>query len=493
MTAQRRMYLNDKQLAFAKAKAPTRVWVGGRGSGKSHEIGVVKRKKMAVMPRSRGFLCSTTFNQIATKTWPGIAASWEIFGLIEGVHYVYGIQPPKHFEKPLSRVRNFGNVVSMRNGSIIEFLSMDRPDTARGGSFDHGDIDEAALVKREHWSKVLLPAVRGNLHRFHNTHWHQMVGMYTSMPWKSSGLWILDYEEKARREPEKYFYQTANAYDNIHILGESGIQRMRDEMTHLEFLMEVMNEKIVKTEDAFYDAFDVDIHCYQPKYLYGQDDHGRDVTERMLDVDPDRFLDASFDFGGWISCCSVYQEHTIERKQIERMVAAFHVKGEEKIPDLVRKFCTRFAEHKHKYVRLWGEPHGHDKNSFMNDSAYEFLKKEFIKLGWRVEICAPSTTSRKTANRQLYMSTIMGERTRGYPTLRVNQETCKAAIVSIQGAQKLSDGSKDKSLEKDKAYPQEHATHYTDTVDYFFDQKWGPRLSSGEASTLGTAGEVMFL
>jgi hypothetical protein len=489
MTKKRRMYLNDKQLQFLTARQKTRVAVWGRGAGKSHTIGLTQRKKAAVMPRSRGFLSSTTYNQLLTKTWPGIEASWELFGLKEGIHYVFGVQPPKHFEKPLSRVRKYSNIITFSNGRIIEFLSMDRPDLARGGSYDDGDIDEAALVKQEQWTKILLPSIRGNLHRFHYTHWHQCVGMYTSMPWKSTGLYILDYKEKAKENPEDYLYLEATAYDNIHILGKKGIDRMKAEMSYAEFQMEVMNKHTIRTEEPFYPTFDPDIHPYEPKFKYGNDDHGRITVQGMTDVDPQQLLEVSCDFGGWFSCFTVYQEKSSRR---ENMVASFHVKSDQKLSELVRKFCVHFAEHKYKMVRLWGEPRGHDKNATMKDTIYDLLVKEFTKYRWRVEVMAPRAKSRLHVERQVFMESLFAEDTKGYPSLRINQETCKPVIIALMSAQKLPDGRKDKGNEKDRDFPQEHATHYTDTVDYYFDQKWGPRLSSS-AGTRGMAGTVEFI
>ena len=484
------LYLNAKQQEFGEATQKIRVWIGGRGCGKSTEIGFVVAAKVEAMPRSRGFLAAATFKQIETKTWPGIAESLSLMGMEEGVHYVYGVKPPPHFDKPYARLKRYGDIVSFRNGSIIEFLSLDRPDNARGGSYDHGDIDEAALLKHSDWTKILLPAVRGNRFRFGRCHWHHMVGMYTSMPWKSSGLWILDYEQKAKDEPDKYFFLTATAYDNLDVLGEEGIQRMRDEMTYLEFQMEVMNEYMIQTEEAFYDRFNEATHVYQPKYKYAASADGPDRTTGSDDVNPDAMLEAAWDFGGWFNCCAVFQE---KPNRTEHMVAAFNSKlKSEDVKVVVSRFCDHFSEHRFKYVRLWGEPRGHDPQAGMTDTMYELLVKEFAKRGWRAEIMAPRKASRKQIQRQAYMATILAEDTAGYPRHRMNGDTCKWAVLAIQSTQKLPDGSKDKRMEKDRNANQESAPHITDAIDYYYDQKWGPRVSTNSGSTRGLAGGAMF-
>jgi len=485
-------YWNDKQKAYIEALPKTKVFVGGRGCGKSHVIGISIYDKITAMPRSRGFLSSTTYNQLLTKTWPGLKACWDSIGLKQGVHYVKGKQPPKWFDEPISDVTSHKYLITFCNGSIIELISMDRPDGGRGGSFDHGDIDEAALLKREHFTKVLLPALRGNRMLWKDEPLWQQVGMFSSMPWKSTGLWLLDYEEKARVSPERYFYLTATAYDNLEIIGQEGIDRMKEEMTYLEFEMEVMNKKMVKTEDAFYEGFNTAHHCYAPKYKYATNRQtGEDYTAASLDVDPNALLDVSWDFGRF-SCCSVWQEKRTRISIQELMLAAFKTNTNQRLADVVTKFCGHFAGHKFKLVRLWGEPRGHDPNVLMTDSNYDFLTKEFKKRGWRVEVMAVPKQSRKQTTRRTYMTTILAEDTKGYPQLRINQDTCKWAIIAIQNTEADPDGSKNKSTEKDKSFPQEHAPHITDTVDYYFDQKWGPRLSQ-HTSTRGTAGSADFM
>lgn len=486
MTAVRReLYYNEKQKQFLGARQKTRVLIGGRGFGKSHVLGLSQFAKAGAMPRSKGILASTTYSQLLTKTWPAIAASWESCGLREGVHYVMGVQPPKHFKRALSPPKRFGNVITLMNGRTVDLLSMDRPELARGGSYDDADIDEAALLKHEHWSRIILPSIRGNRHRFAHTHWHQEVGFFTSLPWKASGYWILDYEEKAKAKPDDYFYLEANAYDNIHILGEKGIERMREELTYLEFQIEVMNERTLKVEDAFYHAYDPEKHEYQPGYLYGEDKAGRDAVTGRKDVDPKSLLDLSFDFSGWFNCMTVYQERPgLE----ERMVDSFHVKGDQKLSALVKNFCEAYRSHRFKYVRLWGEPRGHDKNPTAG-TIYQQLVRLFAAQGWKAEIMAPAGQSGKHTERNHYMGSIMMEETRGYPHLRISCDACKDVIIALRSAQTLPDGRKDKSKEKERSFPQEHATHYTDTVDYYFEQKWARRVGQG---LIGRGGTVDF-
>lgn len=482
----KRAYLNPKQRQFLTGKQPTKIFLGGRGSGKSDCLGTNQRLKMSALPRSKGFLASTTYNQIMTKTLPAILAAWGRYGLVEDVHFVIGRKPPKHFDSPISPPKKYQNVISLQNGRTIEMISLDRPDLARGGSYDDGDIDEAALLKKESYTKILLPSIRGNRWRY-NSHYHQQIGMYTSMPWKSTGYWLFDYEELSKTHPDEYQWVTANAYDNIHILGEKGIERMRRELPHAEFMIEVMNERLIRVEDCFYHALDRDKHCYTPRYLYGESKTGQITTSGSSDYDPDAILESSWDFGGWFNCATVYQQ----RDLTEYMINSFHAGSDQKLQYVVDQLCAHYAQHRNKYMRVYGEPRGHDRQATL-PSIYEQLQQLFTRHGWHVEVVVlPGYASRRHEERREFMNDVMDEQDARLPKLRINEDTCKSPIIAMESTQTTAEGKKDKSKEKDRDYPQENATHYTDGIDYYFMQKHGWRVMSDQSNN--AAGEAMFL
>lgn len=484
MSRTKKIFLNNKQRRFINAQQKTRCFVGGRGSGKSTCIGVVNRMRASVMPRAKVFFASTTYNQILTKTLPAIENMWQMMGMQEDIHYVVGKRPPKHFDLPYSPPRNHTNVISLMNGYCIEMLSMDRADLARGGSYDGGDIDEAALVNSEDFQKILIPSIRGNSHRF-RTHWHQNVNLYTTIPWKPSGFWIFDFEEKAKIYPDEYYYIESTAYDNIEILTQKGIDRMQREMGYLAFQVEVMNKRITKVEDGFYSALDEDKHGYTPTYEYGQGERGITVTGTK-DVDKENFLELSFDFSGWFNCVTIWQESKGE----EHCKDALHVKGSKKLDDLIDLFANKYKGHHRKFVRIWGEPRGHDRQP-MTPSIYESLTAMFNRKGWQVEISVPP--GRRTSNhkdRHTFVNEVLSESNPSYPKVRWNEDSCKDVIIAMNSTQVRPDFTKDKSKEKIRSFPQEHAPHYTDTVDYYLVQKHGWRtMNHGNVG----AGEAMII
>jgi len=466
------IYVNEKQQQFLQAKQPIKMLVGGRGSGKSSLIGLEQGPKLRHLPRAKTFFVSTTYSQILTKTLPSIEAMWHRMGLKEHEsrqspgHYIVGRRPPASWTKPYSRPRKYDNVITFWNGYTIEFLSMDRPDLQRGGSYDGGSGDEISLVKKEHINKVLLPAIRGNRHRF-RSHLHQQFSMYCSMPWERDGNWVLDYEQKMEQFPDEYFYLETTAYDNVEVLGERGIEMMRRELSYLEFAVEVMNERITRTEEAFYHAFDSSHHCYTPAFQYGEGKRG--ILVKGTDaIDLKKPFDISLDFSGWINCMTIYQNSGRE----ERMVDALYVKTPKSLNDLVDDFCIKYADHKKKIVYAWGEPRGHDKNPF-GITFFNALKDRFLKNGWSCVIKAHAGRTNNHEDRYILINDILKEENHAHPRLRINREECKDPIIALQITKTKDDHKKDKSKEKDRNFPQEHAPHFTDTIDYYFMQKYG--------------------
>lgn len=467
----KKVYYNSKQLAFLQAYQKTKCWIGGRGTGKSVNIAGSTALKFKRLPRAKIFFSSTTYNQILTKTLPPVEGKWHDMGFKEHMgpdqpgHYVIGVKPPANWVKPYSPPRNFKNVITFYNGFTIEMLSLDRPDLARGGSYDGGEIDEAALIKKEHYTRVLLPSIRGNTHRY-SSYLHHNVNFYTSMPWRQEGMWLLEYEDRSKLNPEEYFYQESTAWDNVLILTEKGIERYREEMDYLEYMVEIENFRISKTDKGFYPKWDDNIHLYLPAYHYSEGERGIKVAG-VQDRDKGKLLDVSLDFSGWFNCATIYQEKNF----VETMIGSFHVKDEEKIAELVDHIVRAYADHKNKYVRLWGEPRGNDRRP-EGDPLFQVIRARFIHHGWSCDIRA-SVRAGSHESRYMLINDILSETNPRLPKLRVNQEACKSVAIAVKLTEIKADFKKNKAKERDRKYPQEHAPHYTDTIDYFFEQKYG--------------------
>ena len=141
------------------------------------------------------------------------------------------------------------------------------------------------------------------------------------MPWKPSGYWVLEFEQKMKENPERYFYQEATAWDNIDILGGEAIAQMEEDMTYYEAQIELHNRRLIKVDSAFYQSFDPDIHGYTPKYIYADGERGVE-TKGPNDMHRNQLIDTTWDFGGWFSGCIAFQE----KNNVEKALRSFYVK-----------------------------------------------------------------------------------------------------------------------------------------------------------------------
>lgn len=466
------IYLNDKQIEFITASQPTKVFLAGRGAGKSASMGPKNYMRVKYLPRGKGFFASTTYNQILTKTLPAVEQMWHRLGLKEWIsaedpgHYIVGRRPPKTWPKPYAPPRRYQNVITFFNGTTIEFLSLDRPDLVRGGSYDFGDIDEAGLVSKERFTRALLPTLRDNKHRF--SHWlHHQVCFYTSIPWKGVGQWILEYEEKARQFPNEYKWVEASALDNIDILGQEGLDRLKRELPYLEYQVEVLNKRIIKLPDGFYHEFDDELHAYIPQYEYSLGRRGIETAGYTKEYKDRESIAVSLDFGGHFSCMTCWQPDGL----IERCFDQFFIKDDRAIK-LIDMFCETYKGHKEKLILLHGDPRGHDKNPH-GDTIYNQIIEKFRSRGWDVILCVDKTPPAGHLERHHFMNEILTEQNPNLPKIRINEDRCKETILSIQLTPITKDFKKDKSKEKKpREFPQEHAPHLTDTVDYYFMYKY---------------------
>lgn len=485
------MQIKDLQCS---AKRRVRVW--GRGTGKTTIIGVRNYDRVRLLPRGRGFLGAPTYKSVLNNCLPAMEQIWNMLGLVEYDfktkvgHYVIGRKPPSHFEKPYKPPREFEHIITFYNGLTIDMLSLDRPISSRGPSYDFGDVDEIALIKQEYVEQALIPTIRGNVDIYGHDHpLHHCFGGYTSMPWLSSGQWVLSYEDKAKNKPDQFDYSEANALLNLKMLGPDYIDLMRETLTPEVFDIEIMNQKKLRGEIMFYSKFDDTKHVYTPKLLYIDDPSGRGIMfDRYEDWNKDQILDISFDFGGWFTGALIFQqEHTRVSGvpvTIEKMIDAIHELKDGDIDQLIDKLCEKYKPHKTKVVRVWGEPRGHDATSY-GDTLYEKVTKRFQLHRWEVELRAFSSPAHSHTARLTYMNEMLEDRP-GYPRLRCNQYTCKSPILAIQFAERTSDMKKDKKKEKNRKEDQSTATHYTDALDYYFMQKYYAR-SRGRAMSADVA------
>jgi Terminase large subunit, T4likevirus-type, N-terminal len=463
------VWMSDKQIEFCQDTRNTKVMVAGRGFGKSAMLALQFIIWMLEMPRAKAYLAAINLMQVKNETLAVVKDLWRVMGFVEGRDYIVGKDPYRHWGKSFKPAyiepEDYENCITFRNGFTIVMISSLQIKSKRGGNYDCGIIDEAGFVDSKVFEQVLSKATRANAFRFKSPYHHQKV-VVSSRPRELKGQWVNDMEAKAEASLDKIMYIEASARDNPY-LTEAWFDNELATSGYLEFLIEVENQKVDRLPDGFYHQFDDARHVYTPQYQY------INSVKFPQDYNPNGLLDLSFDFGGYFSCCSAFQA----KDRVEYLQKQFYVEVDERINQLVDKICDYYSQHNMKFVRLWGEPRGRDKNITSLKDIYEQMSERFVAKGWSVKICTPKgimTALQK--DRYEYMNNVLAEDNPLLPRLRVNGNEAKDIIIAMKICDRKANFQKNKAAEDDKKSPQLHAPHFTDTVDYFFEQKYGLKI-----------------
>lgn len=474
------IYLNPKQYEYIKAPQKDKAFCGGRGAAKSTSNGVLSAVNVVEMPRSKGAFLGLTYNQILTKFLPPVVDMWEKLGIFEHTdyregHYVIGKQPPAHWVKPYQPPKVYNNVISFRNGSCIELISFDRKNVNRGGNYDWMIIDEAQLLPKDRFDKEIRPSVRGNIYRFDSPRHHSIC--YTgSMPWLPSGMWFPDMEQLAKAYPSEYFYISATAWDNVHVLGKPYLERLKKSLPLLTYEVEVMNLRITKLPNCFYDEFEESKHTY-PEWYHYQDTEGGVEVLGDADYDPNKPLEISMDFNAKFTSMLVGQEHK-EKEWEFRFINQFYEKKDantgihydpalEAHRDIISRTVQKFIDyyrHSHKsYVMVWGDRNGNNASAGSALTFYQQIEKQLTMAGFQVMLMVDRRLDPLHHLKHLSINKLL-RGSSNTPRITMNQQKCKETIISIQSSPLTPDFKKNKTSELQEI-PQERATHLSDCFD----------------------------
>lgn len=452
------------------------VLIWSRGTGKSTVIAEYLIRCIETMPRSRGWLAAHTIDRVKNFSLPSIQEHWERMGLIEDVHYVIDKVPPKHWKRPINKIKNFRNTIAFRNGCVIDLLSCYAEGAGRGGNYQFGAADEAGMIKRENLIPSVTPAMRGLGYkvsrlkrrkpkkqpwgkiiekglsfiwkfRWRECPYYMTTLFVTSMPYLDRGRWVLDMEGK-----EDVWFQEATCFENLEVLGEDYPERMKRELSPFTYKLEILNERMRLTEHAFYPKFNEKQHVTIIDYYR-----------------PDMHLDLSFDFGGF--CCMVIGQVYGERAHAER----FLYYNEAEIDDLINLFLDEYKEHLHKHVRIFGDVNGRTGTKDDKRNQYERVQAKLIRAGWTYEMHVPVYNPLHADKYQL-MNALLSQQDTAMLPVDFHDEGCKDLIISVKMAPRKGNSEKDKKSEhQNSGVEQQHATHGSDALDY-----WLIELSKSE-------------
>jgi len=277
-----------------------------------------------------------------------------------------------------------------------------------------------------------------------------------------------------------FYFVRASSLDNIDILGEDYIRRMKRDLPPLVFLVSVLNLKPGRTGEGFYYNYDPDIHCYTDddcpaidksyiikegkqmvggtayKTEYETPDFGylADVDDCTLDGDcrDDEPLQIAFDAGKIVSWIVTGQMYPRDGHETLNVISSMFVKDGEMLQHLIRKWDHYYAPHKRKNADVifyydhtfLFKPTG----VYINDIK-DTIIGELRKYGWNV-ISVP--IGQTWAHHVRYKDENEGLAGLSYPQVRFNAQNNEALCIAIENCgTKLAYGRENSRVTKDKA------------------------------------------
>ena len=458
-----------------------------RGAGKTRVLLTLIGISVRELPRALAALGAKTFKQVEDVILSQSHEVWDELGMIEYDtryknfgHYVVNKKPPAHWPRPYKGPRSYENTVTFWTGYTLIMFSADRPETMRGLSVDQLFLDESGSVN-DNFQKVLKPAIRANKGRYrdrrvgregfnHPLHW--LYVDLTSAPWLPDGKWIYKTRENMAANPERFYYLESTAYDNLEFLPGNYIESQRESLSPLAFDVEILNIAYNKIEGGFYSSFDIAKHTYSNKLSYKWNPSALRNDVSTTDYDPKLPIEVSFDFNSKFTSMIVAQDHKDEL----RFINVFYVKDSDTtiLSKLLSNFFEIYGGHKFKEVNVYGDASGKTIPPNVTRSLYNDIRKSFK--GWVYHEKVTSYNKRYLF-RYNVINSILSEMKPQLPKIRINKDTCKSLIISIESAPIDAKYEKDKRTETRKNFPQEFATHLSDAFDYIVYEKYNKKIS----------------
>lgn len=502
-------YVNLISLVIQLIKPKFLFLVLGRGTGKTTDVIAERLMDIAYdMPGSYIALLADTYMNAMKNVIPSILEGWERKGWVEGIHYVVGERPPKHFKKPYKPVQNWKHTITVHTGMHIKIVSMDRPSSGAGDSYQHVVGDETKYLA-EHKVNKLTPAIRGEYVRYSKSIYYRGRTFTTDMPNPNHREhdWILRMkknmdqeqiklilqtamvlneirieklnakqsnekiklkllEKKEQRWLDRYnkvriestFYFEGSSYINADILTEGFFQDLLDSMLFGEFKTSILTiEPTLEKGQMFYPNLATK-NFYSDSWNYKRADKTALVREayqtNSLDlkyIQHHQPLEIGLDTGNMLSL-PIGQQFGDKY----RIIKFLHTLPPDYFPELGENFRTFFEHHQCKEIIAYHDRGANQYESVGDDHASKFKKaiefnKEGHSTGWVVTLMnrGQATISQQTEY-ELLLAMCLG--LYGLPQLMIDQNEAKPIKSSMEKARIIIKTNKDgqKTIHKNK-------------------------------------------
>lgn len=479
----KKLVFNVVQLLFIMAPQPVKMLVAGRGLGKSTILAWVIKEIVETMPRSNNVIVGPTFKSMAENTLPSTLKGLELIGLYRDIHYIIGKEPPKGWPKPYEAPLDWKHYFTFYNGTGFGLISQDKnAGGGRGKNVDSVLADECLLLDKEQLDNDVILTNRGNEDRFGDSRWHHSVTLVSTHARTQEGGWIYEIEKLAKKHPEKYFYLEGSSFHNAANLGKQFFKNAKAILGTEGYNIEVKNIRPKRVENGFYPSLEKKHYYtnYNTEYYSGIDINniGKITCEGDADLSPSDELIVSIDWGVFNSMCVMQQ-----KGKTIYVIKEFYVLHPQILDDLIDDFIGYYEPHQEKHIEFYYDRNGNNRRPDSKKTFAEETQQRFENAGWTVSKKVKGLDASHNDKYEVLGKVLREDDNRLY-RVRINKHNCPNLVIALENAKaKQTDAGvgKDKTSERRKSIPPQHATHLTDAFDIPIYKMNKPLL--GRAST----------
>lgn len=443
--------------------------MAGTGSGKTFLESIVSANFIKHSPHVDGFIGANTYEQLNTSTLKRIRDTWrDLFGLIEGIHYVVGIRPPNGFNTDGHNFDRYDSIISFRNGAVIFKASLDNYLAHEGKEFGWAILDETKDTKEEAVKEVILHRLRQPGLKMHGQDFNPLYVGTTPAKVDWINEWfeldrfedeiastIYDQDSYFRKEFSNKCITISSTFHNKSNLPDGHIEGLVNEHTDRDGKLKESGKRLifanpfVKAGGEFYSSFARSIHTADVKLIYGNPIH------------------ISYDFNVvpyiTLTCWQIIKEGDIWHL---RAFNEFCLSSPDNTTERVTKeFIRMYAEDLMYGLYYYGDPTGAARDTRGRKNDYQIiqdvLEKYIEPTSNRVKGRAEPVISRRD-----FANNCFDEK---YPIrILIDRANCKKLIADFEYLKEDADGKKMKTkvIDPDTGQSYEKYGHTSDSFDY---------------------------
>jgi hypothetical protein len=422
----------------------------GRGAGKTTHIFAPRMDRVQnSMPGAVLVLAASAYRDIFDNILPWLLEYFNTH-YERGIYYEVGREPPRHFARCHTLIQAWNHTISFVNGSVVQFVSCDRPESMLGKNAAHLFVDEMLRIPGDKFLERIIPALRADRSKFGLSPYFMGISGFSSTPnFETDEDWLLQYEkdmnpqlieaiqeiawetdqrlrelEIARRELDverikklerfierwnerladlrrgQTFYIRASSFSNLKILGIEYLQNQIKSLKDTDMInTSIFAIRKLKVKDMFFGKFSKE-HLFDDGYDYRYIDlldAGDDIEDHCRHL---RYYNrrlpiyAGYDAGPFSSIVFAQRNRTDREFRILKDIWVHH-------PDqhdvLARKIDAFFSTGRKELILHYDRAANQRDPEYrkfyplyredsVNDTDALLLKKELTALGWSVRL-----------------------------------------------------------------------------------------------------------